>query len=309
MEIETIKRTINYYYLECEFLADFESENEDKFCALFDIITTLSKTRAHIRYQPFGEKYIFIQDVKQENDKKILKGKLRCIRKDILPELMNTQTDETRGIDAKEEEGLVETTHFIIDYSKKKKKLAIEFNQFGARIGDFVKYIQNIGINKNALQTIGFTPIVKDELSKLQERINRCSEVIVQVHKDNIEQIKNLDDNIYSALKSSMEHFDSDYAKLILKFDYKQHNNTDKINLSIFNVIRKLSADKTKTELFNHFSVKAEDSEKNNLLEVFDLLIDKVRSEIKVQKKPQYRTVISADIYQKMENEIIQKQL
>jgi len=79
MTIETIPRTINYYYLNCEFLDDFNPENQDKFCALFDIITTLSKTRAGIRYQPFGEKYIFIQDVKVVNDRKIIQGKLRCI--------------------------------------------------------------------------------------------------------------------------------------------------------------------------------------------------------------------------------------
>lgn len=159
-EIERIKRTIHYYDLEFQFLDDFHSEDGDQFREIFKIIVSLAKTRANIRYQIFGEKSIFIQDIKFEPDSKIITGKLRCVRKDILPELMNTKTDEARGIDAKDEEGLVETTHFLIDYSKKRKKLAIEFNQFGAKIVDFINYIQNIGINKNAIKSVGFTPIV-----------------------------------------------------------------------------------------------------------------------------------------------------
>lgn len=306
---ERIKRTINYYDLEFDFLEDFTASDGDKFREIFMIIVSLAKTRANIRYQIFGEKSIFIQDIKFEPDNKVITGKLRCIRKDILPELMNTSTDEARGIDAEDEEGLVETTHFVIDYSKNRKKLAIEFNQFGARIGDFVSYIQNIGINKMALKSVGFTPIVKDELSKLQQRINRCSEFIVKVHKDNIEEIKNLDEQIYSALKASIDHFKSDYATLILKFDYRERESTDEINKSIFNIIRKLIKDKSKTELFNHLSVKAEDEEKNNLLANFDLLIDKVKSEVYVEKRKRYRTVVSADIFERMKLELIAKHI
>ena len=308
-KIEKIKRHIHYYDLEFDFLDEFVAEDGDQFREVFRIIISLAKTRANIRYQEFGDKAIFIQDVKVEPIDKVIVGKLRCIRKDILPEIMNTKTDEARGIEAKEEEGLVETTHFLIDYSKKRKKLAIEFNQFGAKIGDFVNYIQNIGINKQALKTVGFIPIVKDELSKLQERINRCSEFQVKVHKDNVEKIKALDNQIHSAIKTSIDNFKSDYATLILKFDYREREATKEMNKSVFNLIRKLVKDKSNVELFNHLSVKAEDSDKNNLLENFDLLIDKVKSEISVEKKKRYRTVVSADIFEKMKTELIKKHI
>jgi len=89
---------------------------------------------------------------------------------------MNIQTDETRGIEAQEEEGLVETTHFIIDYSGEQKKLAIEYNMFGARMGDFVKYIQNIGINKQALSNVGFLPIVLDIFHKARTMKTQLNE-------------------------------------------------------------------------------------------------------------------------------------
>lgn len=308
-ENEKIKRIIHYYELKFDFLAEFKPDDGDQFREIFRIIISLAKTRANIRYQEFGEKSIFIQDVKIEPANKLVIGKLRCVRSDILPEIMNKNTDEARGIEAKEEEGLVETTHFIIDFSKKTKKLAIEFNQFGAKVTDFVHYLQNIGINKNALKTVGFTPIVKDELSKLQDRIRRCSEFVVKVHKDNIEEIKALDGKIYSALQASMEHFHSDYATLILKFNYRERKETKEINSSIFNIVRKLVKDKSKTELFNTLSVKAEDTDKNELLENFDLLVDKVKSEISVEKKKRYRTVVSIDIFEKIKSELIKKKI
>jgi len=143
----------------------------------------------------------------------------------------------------------------------------------------------------------------------MQERINRCSEFKVKVHKDNIDKIKTLDDNRYTALKSSICHFKSEYATLILKFNYKQRTETQEINKSIFNIIRKLIQDRTKTELFNHLSVRAEDSDKNNLLENFDLLLDKVKSEVSIEKQKRYRTVVSADIFEKMKSEIIRRNI
>jgi hypothetical protein len=309
MEIEKIKRTIYYYHIEFKFLEDFSSEHSDPFRKIFEIITSLAKTRANIRYQKFGEKLIFIQDISFKPEQKLIIGKLRCIRKDILPEIMNTQTDEAREIEAAEEEGLLETTHFIIDYSKNKKKIAIEFNQFGAKILDFVNYIQNIGVSKNAIKHLGFVPIVKNDLSKLQNRINRCSEFTVKVHKDNIEEVKSLDKNIYSALKASMDHFDNDYTELTLKFDYKKKESTQKINNSIFNLISGIFKERKKAELFNQLYIKAEDNEKNNLLENFDLLVDKFRSEIKVEKKKRYKTIVSADLFEKMQTELIKNRI
>lgn len=309
VKIDKIKRLIHYYDLDFTFNEEFSPEDGDKFREIFRIIIALGKSRAAIRYQDFGEKSIFIQDVKADPNDKVITGKLRCVRKDILPEIMNTLTDEARGIEAKEEEGLVETTHFIIDCSKNRKKLAIEFNQFGAKVGDFLNYIYTIGISKKALKSVNFRPIVKDELSKLKSRINRCSEFVVKVHKDNINEIKKMDNNLYSALNASIDHFSNEHATLILKFDYKQRQSTNEINKTIFNLIGKLIKDKSKTDLFNQLTVRAEDEEKNNLLETFDLLIDKVKSEIYVEKKKRYRTIVSTDIFSKMKSEMIKKRI
>lgn len=308
-EITRIKRTIHYYELKLLFQEDFQPSDGNQFREFFRIIHTLAQTRAKIRYQSFGEKAIFIQDLKIEPSSKTITGKLRCIRKDILPEIMNTKTDEARGIEAADEEGLLETTHFLIDYSKVTKKLSIEYNQFGSKIGDFTAYLQNIGIHKGVLKNAEYIPIVKDELKLIPQRINRCSEFTVKVHKDNIPQIEKMDKQIYSALKAASDHFSTDYATIVLKFDYHKKNKTSLINTTIFNLIKGLTTDKTKAELFEKLEIRAEDKQKENLLETFDLLIDKVKSEVLVQKKRKYRTVVSADMFEIMKYELIRKQL
>ncbi len=299
-KIKKVKRKINYYELEFVFSED------SNFEIFFETLTRLAKTRAKIRYQRFGDKFVFIQGI--ENKDNLLKGKMRCVRKDLLPELMNTKTDETKGIEAKEEEGLVETTHFILDYSKKGKVfLALEYNHYGSKITDLVNYVERVGIDQKILDRVGFKPIVKDELEKFQDRVNRFSEFVVTVHKDNIAKVKALDQQIWSTLHHSIEHFGSEYATLRMKFDFKQESENSAIKKSVFNLIKSFSSKPKAKNVFNKLSLRAEDGEKDNLLENFDLLIEKVNSEIKVEKKEKYRTLISVDMFQKMTKELNDK--
>jgi len=299
-KIIKVKRKINYYELEFVF-----SENSN-FESFFETLTRLAKTRAKIRYQRFGDKFVFIQGIENKNN--LLKAKMRCVRKDLLPELMNTETDETKGIDAKEEEGLVETTHFILDYSKKGKVfLALEYNHYGSKITDLVNYIERVGIDQKILERVGFKPIIKDELAKFQDRVNRFSEFVVTVHKDNIAKVKALDNKIWSSLHYSIEHFGSEYATLRLKFDFKQQSENSEIKKSVFNLIRNFSTKPKAKNVFNKLSLRAEDGEKDNLLENFDLLLEKVNSEIRVERKAKYRTLISTDMFQQMTKELNDK--
>ncbi len=299
-KIVKVKRKINYYELNFEFI------NESGFDDFFETITKLAKTRAKIRYQKFGDKFVFIQGISNKDN--LLKGKMRCVRKDLFPELMNTKTDKTKGIDAKEEEGIVETTHFIIDYRKDKVFLALEYNHYGSRIGDFINYVAQIGVKKELLNKLEFKPIItEDELERFQRRINNFSEFIVKVHKDNIEKIKELDKDICSALEHSIKYFSSETATLVLKFDYRQNSDDANIKKSVFNILRSFHKDKSNKSLFNQLSLKAEDGEKNNLIENFDLLLEKVHSEVRVQKKKKYRTIISADMFNEMAIELNEK--
>lgn len=304
IKVKLVERLIHYYELNFSFQDEFFTSDGDQSREFFAMIKKLATTRAKIRYQQLGPKAIFIQDVTIKPVDKVITGKLRCVRKDILPELMNTVTDEARGIEAKDEEGLVETTHFIIDFSRKKKRLAIEFNQFGARIDDFIMYLEQVGMAIKATKSVGFAPMVKDELKTVKERINKCSEFIVKVHKDNISAIQDIDAGLWTSLNSSIAHYKSEYGLIRLKFDYRERTNTKEIKSTIDKLVDALIKDKNNVELFNTLEVKAEDSEKNNRLEIFDLLVDKIKHKLKVEKNPRYRTVVSNDMFPKMEQKL-----
>jgi len=304
-EIKRVKRLIHFYELGFEFRDDFEGGSDNDQCReFFALIKKIGSSRANIRYQQFGEKAIFLQDVVIKPADKVINGKLRCVRKDLLPEIMDTETDTLRDIETKEDEGLVETTHFVIDFSRKKKRLAFEYNQFGARITDFLFYLRKIGEAKKATHNIEVTPLVKDELKTIKDRINRVSRFVVKVHKDKIKEIEEMDGDLYGAITAAEEHYKSEYVELTYKFDYKERADTKEMNNTIKKLTNFLVRHKSSTETFNTLEVKAEDSQKNNRLEVFDLLIDKVKAEISVERKPKFRTIVSNDILPKMQEKL-----
>jgi len=296
-------RKIYFYKLEINYQPSLQPSDGDCFREFYSLITKLAQTKDPLRYQIIGEKILFIQDIKFVPNERKIKGKLRCVRKDILPEIINMKNDITKGIEVEDEEGIVETTHFVIDYSKTEKRIAFEFNQFGARINDFVYYCSVIGESLNATLNVDAIIIAKDNLETVKKQINNCSEIVVRVHKTEINEIEKLDKKLYSALERSIELFTPEYAELTLKFDYKKHPTLD-ANSFIQNIISKLISNKKNKSHFETLSIRAQNSYENNRIELFDLLIDKAKVEIRVQKKAKYRSIISEDILEKMTDEI-----
>ena len=296
MDFVYIKRDLNYYELNFSFL----EKNDLKI--FFEIVTKLAVTRAKIRYQRFGDKFIFIQGI--SNDGGIINAKVRCIRLDLFPELINMRTDIITEIEGGEFDGIVETTHILIDYRKPKTFISIEYNHQGAKINDVVEYIKRIGINQGILDNAGFVAIVNSDLARLKKRINRISEFTMKIHKDNLPKLKEMDGNIYQSAAAATDHFENDYANLDIKVDYRKFSETPLIKKSIFNILSFLSENPKSRHIFNFMKVRAEDEEKNNILETFDLLLDKIYSTVKVQRKRKQKTIISEDMFSKMLLEI-----
>lgn len=298
--MQHVERLIHYYELDTTFTDTFNPTDGLKFRELFRIITALARQKHHQRYQAIGDKILFIHEITIKPEEHVLYGKLRCIRKDLFPELMNTTTDEERAIEAHEEEGIVETTHFAIYDRNNRQRLALEYNLYGAKIYDFAQYVERIGHLHTALTQVRYIPIVRNELASIHNRIVRCSKFEVKIHKNNIEAIRDIDNGIYSALQAATEHYENDYAHLTLNFDYKKKIATPSINNTIFRFVRELTNHQEKVDLFETLRVVAEDSERNFKLESFDLLVDKIRSKVRVEKKERHRSIVSNDMFEKM---------
>lgn len=295
------------YYYELEFFFDKTYKKKKSVEDFFKMIKRITTSKATYRYQSFRDHLVVVNNISIHSDKKIVTGKVRCVRKDLLPELMNTDTDIAKGIDAAKNEGILETTHFRLDYSKKKPILCLEHNQHGSKIGDFLLYLDRLGIRRKMITEIAHYPIVNDELKDYKKRMGECSEFTVKVHYNNLQEVKTLDNALWQAMSAAIKHFDSEYALLTMKFDWRTKKERSEIRKTVDNLINGLINKKEKASLFNTLKVKAEDSAKLNRLETFDLLIDKVRSEVKIEKRERYRTIVSLDIFNKMEVEMTKK--
>lgn len=296
MDIENIKTKIYYYEL------NFDFKSGESLSTFFDALTNLSATRARIRYQYFGERYIFIQGV--NNEENIIKGKLRSIRDDIFPQIINMTSDEVTDLEDRGSDGIMDTSHFIIDFRRNSTILALEYNHSGAKIDDFVRYIEKIGISKNLINKLGFQFVTEEDFRDLENRINRISEFSLKIHKDNFESIRGMDGNILQAAEATINVFENEYALLNFKVDYRKFSDTPMIKQSILNIVNWFVENPDKKNLFNYLNFKAEDETNNNRLRLYDLIVSKIKSEFYVQKKRKAKVIISEDMFPKMLHEI-----
>lgn len=301
--IKKVDRIIYYYELDITFNPIFIAHDGRLVRELFHQIQAVINAKHPSRYVFTGTKNLFINDIGFDPNEKVIWGKLRLLRDDF-PELLHTQTDLTREIEAAEEEGIVETSHFLIDYSKNKTFLAMEFNQAGAKYVDLIDYIAAICQGKNWITAISAYHVVQDVLKDIKKRINNFSEVIVKVSKSNVNAVKKIDTPLYEALDNVQTHFEQEYSELRLKFDYLDIPTAKKTRSVWMKIIDKLTSNKKNLEAFDVFKIKAQDSLKRDKLEAFNLLIDKLSSYISVEKREKSRVISSLDIYEKMKLEL-----
>jgi hypothetical protein len=291
-------RIINYFDIAPKYLAS----TTETIIDLFTKINQLKIDKDPARFEQYGDKYIYITDIVINKTTKQIDGKVLHIRKDAFPELMDISDDKIRDVEATNNEGIVEKTHFILSYKKKEMTLSFEHNQYGARISDFTFYLEQKGLKNGILDKILYNPISRDNLTSVRKRIKNISYIVAKVHKDNIKRIKEYDEDLFSALKTVEEATYAEYVTLELKYDYVKGVQGTAIRSKLDKIIDKLI--KSTSIPFNKLQVKAEDSESNNLLKDFDLLNLWYRSNLKVELKDKSKTIVSVDIIEKMRSEL-----
>lgn len=301
MATKKVKRTINYFNIVPLFN---DGQQLSDFIDLFSEINNLSNTKDKDRFVINKEKRLYITNLSFNENQKRISGKVLNIRMDSFPELMNTSDDKIRYIEATDDEGIIETAHFILSYLNDSLVLSFEFNQFGPRISDFIYYLESISYRFNVLAKIEYQPFVRDELDSYKKRINRVSSVIAKVHKDDVKRINEFDSELFDAFETAERISDAEYVTLQLNYDYRQLSDTPKIKDKIFNIIDSVRRDKSLLNVFSSLKVKAEDEQTANRIKDFDLLNIWVKSRINVEKKEKSRVIISSDILLKMNQEL-----
>lgn len=303
--MSTIPRTIHYYDLHLKF--DNNKKPEENFRKLFSMITIQSQQRSPERYIGLGNKSLYINDIRFHPLEKQIRGILRLVRKDALPLLMDTSTDETTDLTLLENQGLVENTHFLIDYTKKIKKLVLEFNQYGAKLPDLCYYLEDIG--KKKCELLALTPmyITNDNVQDTLAKAKMISEFIIKVHKSHISAVANSNRELATVLGNIQEVSDSDYATLTLKYDVQKRTETTKGYRLMQNLIKAFTNDETTKNAFNILKIRAQNGDNFDKLETFDLLVDKLSSHIRVERKVNYKSILSENMFLKMERELLTK--
>ncbi len=296
-KITTVERTINYFELKPTLSKEGSTSD---FTAVFKKIIALSRTKSGERFVMNNDKLLYLTDIKFDNTLKRISGKLLNIRMDGFPELMNTKDDAIRDITAAEEEGIIETSHFILSLAKKPMILSLEFNQYGPRINDFIFYLEHFIFKEGVSAKIEYNPFVRDDLENYKKRIHRVSSVVAKVHKDDVKRVNEYDKDLFDAIATAANISEAEYVTLELKYDYRNMPDTPVIRNKILKIINKLISNKKAYSVFTKLVVKAEDNEYNDKLKNFDLLNIWIKTRIMVEKKPKSRVIVSADIFSKM---------
>lgn len=292
-------RTVHYFELLFKYYSDKEETKPYK--NIFKHINDLCLKQDPKRIVATANGRLFFSTLKYVPSKQQIRGKLLFVREDFFPQIINLTDEKIRDLQVEVDEGMLETTHFILDYSTHVPKLALEYNHFGARISDFIYYIKKFSREIRIAITCDPKFLVHDRLKEVKKRINRLSKVRVKVHKDNVKRITSADTGLGTALFHAQNCSFSDEVELTMFFDYKRKTSTTGIRDIVTGFIDRFIKTPETLNHFEAFEVHAEDEAQNNKIEMFNLLMDKIKSEIPVQKKLKSRVIKSSTFFDKTE--------
>nr|GFA63109.1 hypothetical protein [Tanacetum cinerariifolium] len=136
-------------------------------------------------------------------------------------------TDEARGIDMAEDEGIVETTHFVIDYKKNRRRIAVEYNVAGAKAHELAQYLEHVGISAGLLVVMLKPILTEDSLRDFQRRVDALKSLEICVPTDSIGQIQKYSPGLATSMAASKDFFNC--SKLVFRpdFDLSSQNQTN----------------------------------------------------------------------------------
>jgi hypothetical protein len=283
-KLSTIKRYIHYYNLLIGYSSGYDSNPKKSFVELLDRLETDINIKNPARLFLYSDRTFCVDNLTVRKADNLAFGRLCAIRAEDFPQVFNLTNGDTRDFDALESEGLVEYSHFVINYEPLNPHIAIEYNQYGGKILDFVRYFIYAGANYGITSGMGQQNIVNDSLSVIQNKIGRVSKLSAKAQRNNIDAIQRMENGLGSVMALAKDHFSLADVEIDLKFDYKHVTEQSSITKTIRTLIDKISNNPLLTDNFLKLTIDAENLERNSKIEAFDLLVAKVRSEIPATK-------------------------
>lgn len=290
------ERTLFYYDLRFNPFKKFEGVH-DHYIHCLKAIKKFLDDKDDIRIQRRKGTRIFLKDLIIEDD--FIKGKLYKVRDDIFPEVYDFSDEKIRDFEIGDERGLVEATHFVIaKKSSTEAQIIVEYNHYGARTSDIIWYLSKLAKETKIIKGIIPLPIVRDDLDSLKSKIAGIKDFIIRVKKDNISRVNDEDAGLATSLAHAQEYSESELVEIKMTFKYKEVElDESPARKNLFGWLDRFKSKPTTKELFESFQINAENSENDDQMEAFNLLLDKERSVLSVDKKKRSRIIISDSFY------------
>lgn len=154
----------------------------------------------------------FLNDVDVKGD--TIEGRFAISRRSSLPEL--EKDGVLQPLNIPRNSGLAEITHFI--YFPNKNVLGVEFNFFGPRANSLSFYLRNKSRNfSHPFEYIELSPILNQDVDALLKDMGEVNLFQMEVARNELEVVKELDEDLYSAFESAANVSDAESVEVILR--------------------------------------------------------------------------------------------
>jgi len=229
----------------------------------------------------FWYKRTYLAELKEKPER--TEGIFRELRTEDIPAKWKIGKREVHELWLWTNEWLAEATHFV--YFKASKILAIEYNFHWTKANALEDYINQkirlLPTVKDIMVTINI--ILRKDILEIVADLSQIKMVEFGISKNNINAVKNLDENLFDALKSASEFLDTEYIEIILKPAHKSRNRIMGTDNTVWFIQRIKNF--FKHDLWNDTKFKIKWVHKRSYeVEYFDLLESKVESKVKAVK-------------------------
>jgi hypothetical protein len=302
MSPKKVERIINFYHFSINdgSLIDFVSK-----CLILNKLMIEEKNDSRYLKSVDGG-YLYMSILNQNYSESVdLQGRIMKIRMDDFPQIMHTLDDKVREIEIDELEGVVETSHFVIDKREDKLLIAMEFNQFGPKIGDLSHFFEHISSQGSFSQKVDTYPLIDEKLlDTLNDRISSCHKLIIKVKKNSISGLEEIHHGFVSGMNMCDEFGETKSFEMIINFDLKNYPGTPQARKSISKIVSYFNGKNKNFDNIEKLTLVAKDSLNNDKIELFDLLLSRIKRKVVVSRSGKSRTIVSSEMFEKLQNEI-----
>lgn len=230
-----------------------------------------------------------------------LYGQIAHVRRGARPSIEKKGTGKVRSIEElTADDGIVEVTHFVLYLED--KIIAVEYNHHGPRAKSIAYYLEAKA--RDLVDSVDLKYVTnRDFQTRLgQMDPNGIRMLQIKIPVNRLEQVQNIDEDIFSAMKTVEKIGQSEEIEIMLRPKKRSRATIDVIGRlrSIGEKLRGVDAADTPQDVFSGLRVNAVDLQSGRVKE-FDLLEEHLVSVVHLVKENAARELDSGDMFNKMD--------